>query len=90
MSIVAYLIEQKCHKQIRLMFMCYVLCFANADLFLWRNKKISVGVLAGATAIWLLFEVLEYHLLMLRGYNSTCVDAKIRKPFCSVSEIFAS
>ncbi|KAM3405523.1 hypothetical protein ACQJBY_008175 [Aegilops geniculata] len=36
-----------------------------ADLFLWRNKKISGGVLAGATAIWLLFEVLEYHLLTL-------------------------
>ncbi|XP_006654676.1 reticulon-like protein B1 [Oryza brachyantha] len=36
-----------------------------ADLFLWRNKKISVGVLAGATAIWLLFEVMDYHLLTL-------------------------
>jgi hypothetical protein len=38
---------------------------AAADLFLWRNKKISGGVLAGATSIWLLFEVLEYHLLTL-------------------------
>ncbi|EAY98759.1 hypothetical protein OsI_20691 [Oryza sativa Indica Group] len=36
-----------------------------ADLFLWRNKKISVGVLTGATAIWLLFEVMDYHLLTL-------------------------
>lgn len=36
-----------------------------ADLILWRNKKISGGVLAGATAIWLLFEVMEYHLLTL-------------------------
>jgi hypothetical protein len=36
-----------------------------ADLFLWRNKKISGGVLAGATAIWLLFEVMEYHFLTL-------------------------
>ncbi|CAL4961538.1 unnamed protein product [Urochloa decumbens] len=36
-----------------------------ADLVLWRNKKISGGVLAGATAIWLLFEVMEYHLLTL-------------------------
>ncbi|KAF0927281.1 hypothetical protein E2562_031486 [Oryza meyeriana var. granulata] len=36
-----------------------------ADLFLWRNKKISAGVLAGATAIWLLFEVMDYHLLTL-------------------------
>ena len=42
---------------------CAVL--AAADLFLWRNKKISGGVLAGATSIWLLFEVLEYHLLTL-------------------------
>ncbi|XBH55680.1 hypothetical protein VPH35_077715 [Triticum aestivum] len=58
-SKVAYLIEQKCQKQIPLMFMCYVLCFAAADLFLWRNK-ISAGVLAGATAIWLLFEEKEH------------------------------
>ncbi|KAG4173975.1 hypothetical protein ERO13_A11G092850v2 [Gossypium hirsutum] len=26
-----------------------------ADLLLWRNKKISAGVLGGATAIWVLF-----------------------------------
>ncbi|XAR54008.1 hypothetical protein NMG60_11028984 [Bertholletia excelsa] len=37
----------------------------SADLLLWRNKKISVGVLVGATAIWVLFELLEYHLLAL-------------------------
>uniref|UniRef100_A0A5B6YZG7 Reticulon-like protein n=1 Tax=Davidia involucrata TaxID=16924 RepID=A0A5B6YZG7_DAVIN len=36
-----------------------------ADVFLWRNKKISAGVLGGATAIWVLFELLEYHLLPL-------------------------
>lgn len=36
-----------------------------ADVFLWRNKKISVGVLGGATAAWVLFELLEYHLLTL-------------------------
>ncbi|ESR52687.1 reticulon-like protein [Citrus sinensis] len=36
-----------------------------ADVFLWRNKKISAGVLGGATAIWVLFELLEYHLLTL-------------------------
>ncbi|XP_068644833.1 reticulon-like protein B2 [Aristolochia californica] len=36
-----------------------------ADVFLWRNKKISGGVLAGATAIWVLFEMLEYNLLTL-------------------------
>ncbi|KAH6789253.1 Reticulon family protein [Perilla frutescens var. frutescens] len=36
-----------------------------ADIFLWRNKKISGSVLGGATAVWLLFELLEYHLLTL-------------------------
>ncbi|OAY77459.1 Reticulon-like protein B1 [Ananas comosus] len=36
-----------------------------ADVFLWRNKKISAGVLGGATAIWVLFELMEYHLLSL-------------------------
>ncbi|KAA3475235.1 reticulon-like protein B5 [Gossypium australe] len=36
-----------------------------ADLLLWRNKKISAGVLGGATAIWVLFELMEYHLLTL-------------------------
>nr|AEZ00899.1 putative 24 kDa seed maturation protein [Elaeis guineensis] len=36
-----------------------------ADIFLWRNKKISAGVLGGATAIWVLFELMEYHLLSL-------------------------
>ncbi|XP_050387668.1 reticulon-like protein B5 [Argentina anserina] len=36
-----------------------------ADVFLWRNKKVSAGVLGGATAIWVLFELVEYHLLAL-------------------------
>ncbi|KAB1204933.1 Reticulon-like protein B2 [Morella rubra] len=36
-----------------------------ADVFLWRNKKISAGVLCGATALWVLFELLEYHLVAL-------------------------
>ncbi|CAI0444686.1 unnamed protein product [Linum tenue] len=39
--------------------------FPAADVFLWRNKKISGGVLGGATAAWVLFELLEYHLLTL-------------------------
>uniref|UniRef100_A0A0A9HIJ2 Reticulon-like protein n=1 Tax=Arundo donax TaxID=35708 RepID=A0A0A9HIJ2_ARUDO len=34
-----------------------------ADVFLWRNRNISVGVLGGVTAIWILFELLGYHLL---------------------------
>ncbi|EOY23375.1 hypothetical protein QUC31_008223 [Theobroma cacao] len=36
-----------------------------ADVFLWRDKKISAGVLGGATALWILFEMLEYHLITL-------------------------
>ncbi|KAM0938413.1 hypothetical protein DsansV1_C23g0177961 [Dioscorea sansibarensis] len=36
-----------------------------ADIFLWRNKKISSGVPAGATAIWVFFELMEYHFLTL-------------------------
>ncbi|TKY60676.1 Reticulon protein B2 [Spatholobus suberectus] len=36
-----------------------------ADVFLWRNKKISASVLGVATAVWVLFELLEYHLLTL-------------------------
>ncbi|XP_008805646.2 reticulon-like protein B3 [Phoenix dactylifera] len=39
-----------------------------ADVLLWRNKKISAGVLGGATAVWVLFELLEYHLLTLVGH----------------------
>ncbi|KAK3007209.1 hypothetical protein RJ639_015918 [Escallonia herrerae] len=36
-----------------------------ADIFLWRDKKTTAGVLAVATAVWVLFELLEYHLLSL-------------------------
>nr|XP_043628050.1 reticulon-like protein B1 [Erigeron canadensis] len=39
-----------------------------ADVFLWRNKKISASVLGGATAVWVFFELLEYHLLTLLCY----------------------
>ena len=38
---------------------------ADADILLWRNKKVSAGVLGVATLIWVLFELLEYHLLAL-------------------------
>ncbi|KAL8138889.1 hypothetical protein V2J09_004890 [Rumex salicifolius] len=34
-----------------------------ADVLLWRNKKISGGILGGVTAVWFLFEVFEYYLL---------------------------
>ncbi|KAL6493989.1 Reticulon-like protein B1 [Orobanche gracilis] len=36
-----------------------------ADIFLWRNKKTSASVLGVATAVWVLFDLLEYHLLTL-------------------------
>ncbi|CAN1158511.1 Reticulon-like protein B3 [Linum perenne] len=36
-----------------------------ADVLLWRNKKISGAVVGVATAIWVLFELLEYHLITL-------------------------
>ncbi|KAF7826112.1 reticulon-like protein B5 [Senna tora] len=36
-----------------------------ADVFLWRNKKTSASVLGGVTAVWVFFELLEYHLLTL-------------------------
>lgn len=37
----------------------------SADVLLWRNKRISGSVLAGATVIWMLFEWLNYHFLTL-------------------------
>ncbi|CAN1759281.1 Reticulon-like protein B8 [Linum perenne] len=37
----------------------------SADVLLWRNKKISASVLASATAVWVLFEWLNYHFLTL-------------------------
>ncbi|KAJ6797088.1 reticulon-like protein B8 [Iris pallida] len=37
----------------------------TADVLLWRNKKISSSVLIGATAVWVLFEWLNYHFLTL-------------------------
>lgn len=43
----------------------FVLFGAAAEVFMWRNKKISAGVLGVATALWVLFEIIEYHLLTL-------------------------
>ncbi|XP_008809164.2 reticulon-like protein B4 [Phoenix dactylifera] len=37
----------------------------GADIVLWRNKPLSAGILAAVTVIWLLFEVVGYHLLAL-------------------------
>lgn len=40
-----------------------------ADVFLWRNKKVSGGVLGAATTIWILFELLQYHFLTVVSQN---------------------
>ncbi|KAF7815683.1 reticulon-like protein B8 [Senna tora] len=37
----------------------------SADVLLWRNKKISAGVLTGATATWVIFEWLNYNFLTI-------------------------
>ncbi|KAL4557028.1 hypothetical protein LXL04_035198 [Taraxacum kok-saghyz] len=36
-----------------------------ADIFLWKDKKVTAGVLGFVTLIWVLFELVEYHLLTL-------------------------
>ncbi|KMZ65828.1 Reticulon family protein [Zostera marina] len=41
----------------------------SADVILWRNKKISSGIMVAATAIWVLFELLEYHFLTLACFS---------------------
>ncbi|XP_041995510.1 reticulon-like protein B8 [Salvia splendens] len=40
----------------------------SADVLLWRNKKISAGVLTSATAVWVLFEWLNYNFLTLMSF----------------------
>ncbi|KAJ7965031.1 Reticulon-like protein [Quillaja saponaria] len=45
----------------------------SADILLWRNKKISSSVLAVATAIWVLFEWLNYHFLTLVCFSVVLV-----------------
>ncbi|EEE65781.1 hypothetical protein OsJ_21474 [Oryza sativa Japonica Group] len=39
-----------------------------ADVLLWKDKKTSAVVIGGATVIWILFEVLDYHLLTLLSH----------------------
>uniref|UniRef100_A0A1J3FD76 Reticulon-like protein n=1 Tax=Noccaea caerulescens TaxID=107243 RepID=A0A1J3FD76_NOCCA len=41
----------------------------SADVLLWRNKKISASVVMGATAIWVLFEWINFHFLSLVCYG---------------------
>ncbi|XP_044423834.1 uncharacterized protein [Triticum aestivum] len=51
----------RCYDLICVLLLLVVCSLQAADLFLWRNKKIFVGVLTGATAIWLLFEEKKEH-----------------------------
>ncbi|MFS8013992.1 putative aldose 1-/Glucose-6-phosphate 1-epimerase, galactose mutarotase-like domain superfamily [Helianthus anomalus] len=37
----------------------------SADVLMWRNKKILASVLFGATAVWVLFEWLDYNFIPL-------------------------
>lgn len=37
----------------------------TADVLLWKDKKTTAIVIGGTTVIWMLFEVLDYHLLTL-------------------------
>ncbi|KAF9689284.1 hypothetical protein SADUNF_Sadunf01G0076200 [Salix dunnii] len=55
-----------------------------ADVFLWRNKKISAGVLGGATALWVLFELLEYNLLTL---TAAALRFEINRGFAVLRDI---
>ncbi|XP_010906987.1 reticulon-like protein B2 [Elaeis guineensis] len=41
-----------------------------ADILLWKNKHLSAAILAGATLIWFLFEVVEYHFITLMCHIS--------------------
>lgn len=46
-------------------FLGFPLNDAAADVLLWRNKKISASVLSAATAIWVLFEWLNYNFITI-------------------------
>lgn len=41
---------------------------AAADVLLWKDKKTTAVVIGGTTLIWVLFEVLDYHLLTLLSH----------------------
>ncbi|KAL9681082.1 hypothetical protein QQ045_012863 [Rhodiola kirilowii] len=41
----------------------------SADVLLWRNKKVSASVLSSATAVWILFEWLNYNFLTLVSFS---------------------
>ncbi|XP_071702067.1 reticulon-like protein B2 [Rutidosis leptorrhynchoides] len=48
-----------------------------ADLLLWKDKKVSGGIVGGVSIIWFLFEVLEYHLLTLVCHSLILVLAML-------------
>lgn len=50
-----------------IVFSSVFLCSA-ADVLLWKDTKTSAAVVGGATILWLLFEVVEYHLLTLASH----------------------
>uniref|UniRef100_A0A0E0BWV3 Reticulon-like protein n=1 Tax=Oryza meridionalis TaxID=40149 RepID=A0A0E0BWV3_9ORYZ len=39
-----------------------------ADIILWRERRVSASIVAGATVAWYLFEVAGYHFLSLACY----------------------
>ncbi|XP_018675410.2 reticulon-like protein B12 isoform X2 [Musa acuminata AAA Group] len=41
------------------------LCLTVADVILWRRKNVTIAILLGALASWLVFEVVGYTLLSL-------------------------
>lgn len=52
-----------------------ILFWVVADAFLWRDKKVSVAFVGGATIVWAFFELLEYHLLPILCYALIVVVA---------------
>lgn len=65
LCVVIYREPKQYQSMMLLSYDSFSVTFAAADLLLWRNKKISASVLGGATAVWVLFELLEYHFLTL-------------------------
>ncbi|KAF0905033.1 hypothetical protein E2562_000843 [Oryza meyeriana var. granulata] len=71
-----------------------------ADIILWRDKRVSAAILAGATVAWYLFEVAEYHFLTLACYLAMLgmlvvfiwgnVSAFMNLPAPRIPEIFMS
>ncbi|KAL3630987.1 Reticulon-like protein [Castilleja foliolosa] len=57
-----------------------------ADIYLWRDKKITSGVLGVATSIWVLFELLEYSLLSLVD-KSLALRIEFNGAFATLREI---